>query len=56
MLVFALFSCTMPKSHLLQVPSAQPDLKITPSAPSAESQQLAKYYDGLQTIYWQMAC
>ncbi len=48
MLVFALFGCTMPKNHFLKVPSAQPDPKITPSAPSAESQQLAKYYDGLQ--------
>ena len=48
MLVFALFGCTMPKNHFLKVPSAQPNPKITPSAPSTESQQLAKYYDGLQ--------
>ena len=48
MLSFALVSCTMTENHPSKVTSPKPDLENTPSAPSVESQKLAKYYGGLQ--------
>ena len=48
MLSFALVSCTITENHPSKVTSPNPDLENTPSAPSVESQKLAKYYGGLQ--------
>ena len=48
MLSFALVSCTMTENHPSKITTPNPDLENTPSAPSVESQKLAKYYGGLQ--------
>ena len=47
-LAFTLISCTLSGNQSPNATSARPDPKSTPSAPSATSQRLAKYYGGLQ--------
>ena len=47
-LALTLISCTLSNNQSSNVTSARPDPESTPFTPSATSQQLAKYYGGLQ--------